>query len=80
MGSHSWSSGSTEDGNSFVNLKGQVTYMPNEGIEKTVTAVIQFQLNNDETFQFHAIELNEIPQPTMMGLSLLEKMCDATKE
>jgi|TARA_B110000263_G_C15207716_1_gene463713 hypothetical protein len=75
MGSHSWSSGEGEDGNSFVNLEGDITYR-----DKEVTALIQFQLNNDETFEFRAIELNEIPQPTIMGLTLLEKMCEGSKK
>ena len=75
MGSPSWSSGKTEDGNTFVNLEGDISFM-----EKKVSAVIQFKFNDDETFQYNALEFNEIPQNNLIASSLLEKMCDATKE
>ena len=75
MGSHSWSSGKSEDGMVFVDLKGDISFM-----EKNVIAVIQFKFNDDDTFQFNALELNEIPQNNLIASSLLEKMCDATKE
>ena len=75
MGSPSWSSGKSEDGNTFVNLEGDISFM-----EKKVSAVIQFKFNDDDTFQFNALEFNEIPQNNLIASSLLEKMCDATKE
>ena len=40
MGSPSWSSGKSEDGNTFVNLEGDISYM-----EKKVSALIQFIFN-----------------------------------
>ena len=43
--------------------------------EKNVSAVIQFNFNYDDTFQFNALEFNEIPQNNFMASSLLEKMC-----
>ena len=70
MGSHSWSSGKSEDGNTFVNLEGDISFM-----EKKVSAVIQFKFNDDDTFKFNALEFNEIPQNNFMASSLLEKMC-----
>ena len=70
MGSPSWSSGKSEDGNLYVNLKGDITYR-----ETKVSAVIQFQLNNDETFRFRSLEFNEIPQTNLTAMSLLDKMC-----
>ena len=75
MGSPSWSSGKSEDGNTFVNLEGDISYM-----EKKVSALIQFIFNDDDTFKFNALEFNEIPQNKLIASSLLEKMCDATKE
>ena len=70
MGSHSWSSGKSEDGMVFVDLKGDISFM-----EKKVNAVIQFKFNDDDTFKFNALEFNEIPQNNFMASSLLEKMC-----
>ena len=75
MGSPSWSAGKSEDGNTFVNLEGDISFM-----EKKVSAVIQFIFNDDDTFKFNALEFNEIPQNNLIASSLLEKMCDATKE
>ncbi|SVC29919.1 uncharacterized protein METZ01_LOCUS282773 [marine metagenome] len=75
MGSPSWSSGKSEDGNTFVNLEGDISFM-----EKKVSAVIQFIFNDDDTFKYNALEFNEIPQNNLIASSLLEKMCDATKE
>ena len=70
MGSHSWSSGKSEDGMVFVDLKGDISFM-----EKKVNAVIQFKFNDDDTFKFNALEFNEIPQNNFMASSLLDKMC-----
>ena len=49
-------------------------------MEKKVSAVIQFIFNDDDTFKYNALEFNEIPQNKLIASSLLEKMCDATKE
>ena len=70
MHSPSWSSGKTEDGMIFVDLKGYISYF-----EKNVSAVIQFKFNDDDTFQFNALEFNEIPQNRLLATSLLNKMC-----
>ena len=70
MGSHSWSSGKSEDEMVFVDLKGDISYF-----EKNVSAVIQFNFNYDDTFQFNALEFNEIPQNRLLATSLLNKMC-----
>ena len=70
MGSHSLSSGKSEDGMVFVDLKGDISFM-----EKKVNAVIQFKFNDDDTFKFNALEFNEIPQNKLMASSLLDKMC-----
>ena len=39
----------------FVDLKGDISFM-----EKKVNAVIQFKFNDDDTFEFFALEFNEI--------------------
>ena len=70
MGSPSWSSGEAEDGETFVNLKGDIMFA-----EKEVNALIQFVFNDDDTFKFNALEFNGVPQNTFVANALLEKMC-----
>ena len=71
MGSPSWDSGVAEDGQKFVNIGGDVTLH-----DKPVRAVLQFQVDVDAgTFQFNALELNEVPQMNLLGGALLKQMC-----
>ena len=70
MGSPSWSSIKADDGGSYVNLKGDITFH-----EKPVTALVQFKLNQDDTFEFQAFEINDVPQNTLIANALLTKMC-----
>ena len=70
MGSPYWSSATTEEGQKFVNIEGDITY---DG--KKIEALIQFFVN-DETFKFNALEFNEIPQMNLMAMGLLQKMCE----
>ena len=70
MGSPSWSSIKADDGGSYVNLKGDITFH-----EKPVTALIQFKLNQDDTFEFQAFEINDVPQNMLIANALLTKMC-----
>ena len=70
MGSPSWSSIKADDGGSYVNLNGDITFH-----EKPVTALIQFKLNQDDTFEFQAIEFNDVPQNMLIANALLTKMC-----
>jgi hypothetical protein len=69
MSSPSWESGQASDGSSFVNIDGGIAY---DG--KPVKATVQF-LVNDKTFQFQAIEINELPINGLVGLTLLQNMC-----
>ena len=70
MGSPSWSSIKADDGESYVNLNGDITFH-----EKSVTALIQFKLNQDDTFKYQAIEFNDVPQNMIIANALLTKMC-----
>ena len=70
MGSPSWSSIKSDDGGSYVNLNGDITLH-----EKPVKALIQFKLNQDDTFEFQSIEFNDIPQNMIMANTLLTLMC-----
>jgi hypothetical protein len=59
MGSPSWSSGVTEDGDTFVNVSGDISVH-----EKKVRALLQFSVDQKKgTFKFNALEFNGVPQP-----------------
>ena len=70
MSSPKWSSGIAKDNIKFVNVQGKMTYM-----EKPVTADIQFILKGENSFEFYALEFNEIPQNKLMVGALFNKMC-----
>ena len=73
MGSPSWSSGVSAGEMHFVNIQGEITLH-----EKPVTALLQFSVDlNAGTFQYNALEFNEIGQNNFLAAGLLMKMCDA---
>jgi hypothetical protein len=75
IGSPSWESNETAEGQKFVNITGRITYS-----EKEVDALIQFFIDPDKgTFNFNAFEINELPQNNLLAMGLLEKMCESTK-
>lgn len=57
-----------DDGNMYVNVKGTILYQ-----EKEIEALIQYKVNGD-TFEFNALEFNEIPQNMFMYSGLINKM------
>jgi hypothetical protein len=71
MGSPSWSSITGDDGSNYVNIIGDITFN-----EKPVRALIQYKLNEDETFEFNALEFNDIPQNGLIAMGLQAKMCE----
>jgi len=71
MGSPSWSSITAEDGSNYVNISGDITFH-----EKPVRALIQYKLNEDETFEFNALEFNDVPQNGLIAMGLQQKMCE----
>lgn len=71
MGSPSWSSITGEDGSNYVNISGDITFH-----EKSVRALIQYKLNKDETFEFNALEFNDVPQNALIAMGLQTKMCE----
>jgi hypothetical protein len=74
MGSPSWESGKSADGQVFVNVSGDITYQ-----EKPVRAVVQFFLDG-QTFSFNAIELNGVPSPNLLAFGLMGNMCESVKK
>lgn len=73
MNSPSWESGLAEDGTRFVNIRGRVKWQ-----DKPVTALLQFKIDVvNGTFEYGALELNEVPQFALIGIGLLGAMCDS---
>jgi len=71
MGSPSWDSGVAENGNKFVNIGGDITFQ-----DKPVRALLQFTVDVDGgTFEFGALEFNEVPQNNFLAMGLLSNMC-----
>lgn len=76
MGDPSWESGKSDDGKEFVNAVGKITLQ-----EKPVTAKVQFLIDKKQnSFQFNAFELNDIPQNNLMAMGLFGKMCESAKK
>ena len=56
MGSPSWDSGVTDDGQYFVNIGGDITFK-----NKDARAILQFFINkSDNSFTYNAFEINEL--------------------
>ena len=71
MGSPSWDSGVAENGTKFVNIEGDITFH-----DKPVRALLQFVVDDaNGTFEFGALEFNEIPQNNLLAMGLLSNMC-----
>ena len=65
-----WESGVTSDGDTFVNVRGKASFAGNN-----VNAAVQFFVDVDNgTFEYHAFEMNEVPQSNFIFWSLLEKI------
>lgn len=75
MGTPYWESGTSEEGQKFVNVNGNITYN-----EKEVNASIQFFLDEESSeFELNAFEMNDLPQMNLIAISLIKKMCDSAK-
>lgn len=55
----------------YVNVSGKILIY-----EKPVIAVLQLKLNDDNTFGYNALELNEVPQNNFLAMGLITKMCN----
>lgn len=75
MSAPRWSAGEAADGTQFVNLGGEISLL-----QQPVTALLQFVVHpNSASFEFRALEINGKPQPEILALSLLSKMCDSAR-
>ncbi|MDX8383056.1 MAG: hypothetical protein R8M45_03175 [Ghiorsea sp.] len=71
FGSPSWDSGASDDGMTFVNVSGDMTFSGKE-----VTGMLQFTVDDkNQTFQYRAFEINDMPQNNFMAGAVLKKMC-----
>lgn len=71
FGSPKWESGKAEDGTTFVNISGDMTYA-----EKPVRATVQFIVDSaGKSFNYRAFEINGVSQNNFIASALIQKMC-----
>ncbi len=70
MGAPSWTSGISTDKEVFVNVIGEIKYAG-----KPARAMMQFFIDGNN-FSFNALEINEVPMAKLVGIGILNKMCD----
>ena len=70
MGDPEWESGQSNNGNTYVNISGNITFL-----DKPARGVLQL-LINDNGFSFHAFEINGEPQSDIIAMVLLNNMCE----
>ena len=71
VASPKWSAFVADDGEDYVNIEGEITYM-----EKPADIVLQFKVYTDnDTFEGNAFEINDVPQNIFMQGALLDNMC-----
>jgi hypothetical protein len=68
MSGAKWESLVADDGKTYVNVKGRVEFQG-----KPVSASIQYRLDEDDSFEIQAFEMNGVPQPMIYYLGLIEK-------
>ena len=68
-----WSAGKAADGRKLVNVSGTFTYL-----ERPVRGMLQMWVQG-EAFSVEALEINGQPQPDIMIVALLSKMCEAAQ-
>ena len=73
MGSPSWASGKSDNGQVFVNIEGDITYK-----DKPVRAMVQFFVSGD-SFSFNAFEMNGVPSANIIAIGMMNKMCESAK-
>jgi hypothetical protein len=70
FGNPSWEAIIAEDGNKYVNVTGDMTYM-----KKEVVGSLQFRIyEENNTFEINAFEINDLPQNKLMLAGLLADM------
>jgi hypothetical protein len=68
-----WESGLSDEGERFVNVRGEVLY-----IDEEVELAVQFIIDKDnKTFSYNASEINGVPQNNLVFWNLLETIYNA---
>jgi hypothetical protein len=70
MNNPQWESVYSNDGRTYVNLTGGITVY-----NRPATALIQFNITANDTFELQAIEYNGVPQNMFESSHLLDSMC-----
>ena len=66
-----WSAFVADDGEDYVNIEGEITYM-----DEPVDMVLQFKVYTDnDTFEVNAFEINDEPQNIFIQAAFLDVMC-----
>ena len=73
MGSPSWEAGMADDGQRYINIEGDITFL-----DEDVRALMQFRIDEkNDSFELNAIELDGVPSPHFMASELILAMCDS---
>ncbi len=72
FGNPSWKAIVANDGNTYINITGNITY---DG--KTVDVLLQYKYNSNNTYDFKALEFNEVPQAKTVYQQLVQSMYDS---
>ncbi len=76
MGSPAWAYGVSAQGQTFVNITGEVSYAG-----KPAKTLLQFFVNKDnKSFQYNALEFDGVAQTTDLANSLFTKMCESATQ
>ena len=76
MGSPAWAYGVSAQGQTFVNITGEVSYAG-----KPAKTLLQFVVNKDnKSFQYNALEFDGVAQTTDLANSLFTKMCESATQ
>jgi hypothetical protein len=76
MSNVKWESLKADDGHTYVNVRGGITYY-----DKPVTAVVQYKMiGKTGNFEFNAFEINEVPQSVLVYNALIEKAYEEVQQ
>lgn len=68
VGNPKWEEIKAEDGNKYINISGKIEYY-----KKETNILLQYKVK-DNSFEFNALEFNDIPQNIFIYNALIEKM------
>ncbi|MEF2965848.1 DUF4339 domain-containing protein [Paenibacillus sp. M1] len=66
-----WEAFVADDRNTYINVTGEITYQG-----ENTQVLMQFKLNNDDSFELYALEFNDVPQDMTTYTVLMNSMYD----